>query len=176
MDIVVIAVAASYVVVTVRPPSIAGPTSAGWLENFLSLPNGSFTRCFVAVDGAEARGVPGAPGWLAHVTKTDIAARTADAIDGKRVGGPMTPQRLGAPHHHWASEEGSPWARSPQRRSNDHGVPELLKQIELKDSLITIDAMVAKRDRADIVDGGGDFGSTSRTTNPSFEKRSKHTQ
>jgi predicted transposase YbfD/YdcC len=37
-------------------------------------------------------------------------------------------------------------------------IPELLKQIELKDSLITIDAMGCQKEIArDIVDGGGDF-------------------
>ena len=51
-------------------------------------------------------------------------------------------------------------ARSPQRRNptKSWAIPELLKEIQLKDSLITIDAMGCQKEIArDIVDGGGDF-------------------
>ena len=46
-----------------------------------------------------------------------------------------------------------------EAKSNEiTAIPELLKQIELKDSLITIDAMGCQKEIArDIVDGGGDF-------------------
>ena len=40
----------------------------------------------------------------------------------------------------------------------NHGIPELLKQIELKDSLITTTPWVVRRRPShDIVEGGGDF-------------------
>src|SRR5271154_4847205 len=59
-----------------------------------------------------------------------------------------------------ASEEGIALGQvATEAKSNEiTAIPELLKQIELTDSLITIDAMGCQKEIArDIVDGGGDF-------------------
>ena len=71
-------------------------------------------------------------------------------------------KELGAIHivSDWASEEGIALGQvATEAKSNEiTAIPELLKQIELKDSLITIDAMGCQKEMArDIVDGGGDF-------------------
>ncbi len=60
----------------------------------------------------------------------------------------------------WASEEGIALGQvATEEKSNEiTAIPQLLKQIDLTDSLITIDAMGCQKEIArDIVDGGGDF-------------------
>jgi predicted transposase YbfD/YdcC len=138
-----------------------------WLKQFLSLPNGipsrdcirrllmalkpeAFQRCF--------------QDWLAHAIQTDNSdTKRLIAIDGKTCRGSHDAGRELGPLHivsAWASEEGIALGQvATEAKSNEiTAIPELLKQIELKDSLITIDAMGCQKEIArDIVKGGGDF-------------------
>ncbi len=138
-----------------------------WLEQFLSLPNGipsrdcirrllmalkpeAFQRCF--------------QDWIAHAIQTDNSGpKRLIAIDGKTCRRSHdASKQLGALHivSAWASEEGIALGQvATEAKSNEiTAIPELLKQIELTDSLITIDAMGCQKEIArDIVDGGGDF-------------------
>ncbi len=60
----------------------------------------------------------------------------------------------------WASEEGIALGQvATEEKSNEiTAIPELLCQIELADTLVTIDAMGCQKEiLGDIVDGGGDF-------------------
>jgi predicted transposase YbfD/YdcC len=138
-----------------------------WLEKFLTLPNGipsrdcirrllmalkpeAFQKCF--------------QDWIARAIRTDDSgpARLI-AIDGKTCRRSHdAAQQLGALHivSAWASEEGIALGQvATEEKSNEiTAIPRLLGQIELTDSLITIDAMGCQKDIArDIVDGGGDF-------------------
>jgi len=139
---------------------------ADWLREQLALPNGipsrdcirrlllalkpeAFQRCFQA--------------WIANAIPTDDSKpQRLVAIDGK------TPRRshdrakdLGPLHivSAWASEEGIALGQvATDAKSNEiTAIPQLLAQIELTDTLITIDAMGCQKDIvAQIVDGGGD--------------------
>src|ERR1700722_1843932 len=140
---------------------------ADWLKTFLALPNGipsrdcirsllialqpeAFQKCF--------------QDWIANaiVADEDGPARLV-AIDGKK----------GRCYHHaaqglgplhivsaWASEQGIALGQvATEEKSNEiTAIPELLKQIDLTDTIITIDAMGCQKDICkQIVDGKGDF-------------------
>ena len=92
------------------------------------------------------------------------SARTASSPSTARpVGGPTTRRNDLGPLHivsAWASEEGIALGQvATEEKSNEiTAIPQLLEQIELTDTLITIDAMGCQKEIArDIVDGGGDF-------------------
>jgi len=80
----------------------------------------------------------------------------------KRVGGPTMRRdnsvrcTLSAPG---PARKASPWAGCDRGESNEiTAIPQLLQQIDLTDSLITIDAMGCQKEISrEIVDGGGDF-------------------
>jgi predicted transposase YbfD/YdcC len=138
-----------------------------WLRQFLSLPNGvpsrdcirrllmalspeAFQRCF--------------QDWVAEAIHTDEGgpARLV-AIDGKTcrrshdAGKGLGPLHLVSA---WASEEGIALGQvATEAKSNEiTAIPLLLQQIELTDTLVTIDAMGCQKEIAQaIVDGGGDF-------------------
>src|SRR5271156_3181195 len=102
--------------------------------------------------------------WLAHAIQTDKSGpKRLIAIDGKTCRGSHDAAKQLGPLHivsAWASEEGIALGQvATEAKSNEiTAIPELLKQIELTDSLITIDAMGCQKEIArDIVDGGGDF-------------------
>lgn len=138
-----------------------------WLVQFLSLANGipsrdcirrllmalkpeSFQKCF--------------QDWIAEAIQADDSgpARLI-AIDGKTCRrSHNASQGLGALHivSAWASEEGIALGQvATEAKSNEiTAIPQLLKQIDLTNSLITIDAMGCQKEIAqDIVDSGGDF-------------------
>ena len=138
-----------------------------WLQAFLALPHGvpsrdcirrlllalkpeAFQKCFEA--------------WIAHALPTDDdgPARLV-AIDGKtHRRSHDAGQGLGPLHivSAWAGEEGIALGQvATEEKSNEiTAIPLLLKQIELTNTLITIDAMGCQKDIArDIVAGGGDF-------------------
>jgi predicted transposase YbfD/YdcC len=138
-----------------------------WLAQFLSLPNGipsrdcirrllialkpeAFPKCF--------------QDWITAAIRTDdIGSDRLIAIDGKTCRGSHdASQQLGALHivSAWASEEGIALGQvATEEKSNEiTAIPQLLKQIDLTGSLITIDAMGCQKAIArDIVAGGGDF-------------------
>jgi predicted transposase YbfD/YdcC len=138
-----------------------------WLEQFLTLPNGipsrdclrrllmalkpeSFQECF--------------QDWITHAIPTDEGgpARLI-AIDGKtNRRSHSASQQLGPLHivSAWASEQGIALGQvATEEKSNEiTAIPQLLKQIDLTNSLITIDAMGCQKEIArHIADGGGDF-------------------
>jgi predicted transposase YbfD/YdcC len=138
-----------------------------WFAEFLDLPNGipsrdcirrllmilrpdAFQKCFQA--------------WISEAVQTDDkgSARLI-AIDGKACRRSHDKSHgLGALHivSAWASEEGIALGQvATEEKSNEiTAIPQLLEQIELKDSLVTIDAMGCQKDIAQaIVKGGGDF-------------------
>jgi predicted transposase YbfD/YdcC len=138
-----------------------------WLKQFLTLPNGipsrdcirrllmalkpeAFQKCF--------------QDWIAHTIGHDRSgpARLI-SIDGKTCRRSHdAAQQLGALHivSAWASEEGIALGQvATEEKSNEiTAIPLLLKQIDLKGALITIDAMGCQKEIArDIVNGGGNF-------------------
>ncbi len=151
-----------------------------WLEQFLSLPNGipsrdcirrllmalkpeAFQKCF--------------QDWIAHAIQTDDSGPDRlIAIDGKTCRRSHdASQELGALHivSAWASEEGIALGQvATEEKSNEiTAIPQLLEQIELTDSLITIDAMGCQKEIAgDIVDGGGDFVISVKDNQPKLKE------
>jgi predicted transposase YbfD/YdcC len=151
-----------------------------WLEKFLELPNGipsrdgirrlimalkpeAFQECFQE--------------WIAHAIERDEGRPDRlIAIDGK------TNRRshdraadLGPLHivSAWASEEGIALGQvATEEKSNEiTAIPQLLEQIELTDSLITIDAMGCQKEIArDIVEGGGDFVISVKDNQPKLKE------
>lgn len=138
-----------------------------WLKQFLPLANGipsrdcirrllmalqpeSFQKCF--------------QDWIAEAVQAEEngPARLI-AIDGKTCRrSHNASQGLGALHivSAWASEEGLALGQvATEAKSNEiTAIPQLLKQIDLTNSLITIDAMGCQKEIArDIAEGGGDF-------------------
>lgn len=168
LDIVVIAVCGVVC-------GCGGPTAirrwavarADWLQGFLTLTNGipsrdcirnllmalqpeAFQRCF--------------QDWIANAIVTEDGGPTRlVAIDGKTLHRSHdASQGLGSLHivSAWASEHGITLGQvATEEKSNEiTAIPVLLRQIELKKTLITIDAMGCQKDIArDIVAGGGDF-------------------
>ena len=90
----------------------------------------------------------------------------------------MTPQILGPLHivSAWASEEGIALGQvATEEKSNEiTAIPELLEQIELTDTLVTIDAMGCQKEIVrEIVEGGGDFVISVKENQPKLKRRSK---
>jgi len=168
VDIVVIAVCAMVC-------GCDGPTAIhrwavnrrDWLGQFLALPNGipsrdcirrllmalkpeAFQQCF--------------RDWITHAVRSDDdGSSRLIALDGKTCRGSHDAARGLGPLHivsAWASEEGIALGQvATEEKSNEiTAIPLLLEQIDLTNSLITIDAMGCQKGIAgDIVAGGGDF-------------------
>jgi len=140
-----------------------------WLAEHLTLPNGipsrdcirrillaiqpeAFQRCFRA--------------WVAAMTTSSDTSlsptRRLVAIDGKACRGSHDASKSLGPLHlvsAWASEEGLALGQvAAADKSNEiTAIPVLLKQISLKDTIVTIDAMgCQKAIVGQIVAGGGD--------------------
>src|SRR5258708_22457543 len=147
-----------------------------WLNEFLTLPNGipsrdcirnllmalrpeAFQTCF--------------RDWIASVIVSDEGdtARLV-AIDGKTLRRSHDASNGLGPLHivsAWASEHGIALGQvATEEKSNEiTAIPQLLKQIELHKTLITIDAMGGQKDIARaIVAGGGDFVIAVQDTQP----------
>lgn len=155
-----------------------GPTGiAKWalikeefLQNLLSLPNGIprkdvFRRVLAALE-------PGAFqacffNWLQTLREAARVATGIDqpvfAIDGKTLRRSHNKSKgLGALHSVsvWASEFGLSLGQvATDQKSNEiTAIPELLKLIDFRGAIITIDAMGTQRAiAAEIIDGGGDY-------------------
>ncbi len=152
----------------------------GWLEQFLTLPNGipsrdcirrllmalkpeAFRKCF--------------QDWIAHAIRTgDGGSDRLIAIDGKTCRGSHdAAQGLGPLHivSAWASEEGIALGQvATDEKSNEiTAIPLLLEQIELTGSLITIDAMGCQKEIARRgVEGGGDFVISVKDNQPTLRE------
>jgi predicted transposase YbfD/YdcC len=140
---------------------------ADWLREILALPNGIPSRdCIRRVLMALQ---PQAfqlcfQNWITQAGPTDDPTiKRLVAIDGKSCRGSHDAAAgLGAMHivSAWASEEGIALGQvATEEKSNEiTAIPLLLEQINLVDTIITIDAMGCQKDIcAPIVDGGGDF-------------------
>lgn len=138
-----------------------------WLRQFLTLPNGipsrdcirrlllalqpqAFQQCFQDWISQAVRTEEGEPARLVAIDgKTN--RRSHDAAHG------LGPLHLVSA---WASEEGIALGQvATETQSNEiTAIPVLLAQIELSNTLITIDALGCQKDIAQqIVTGGGDF-------------------
>ena len=151
-----------------------------WLAQFLTLPNGipsrdcirrlvmalkpeAFQKCF--------------QDWIAQSIQTDGSgpARLI-AIDGKTCRRSHNASQDLRPLHivsAWASEEGIALGQvATEKKSNEiTAIPLLLEQIDLTNSLITIDAMGCQKEIArDIVNGGGDFVITVKDNQPKLRE------
>ena len=160
--------AASSAAATAPPPSIAGPSiAATWLAQHLALPNGIPSRDCIRrllmalkpeafqtlLPGLDRRRDPdrrrATPTASSPSTARPVAART-------------TRPRASAPLHivsAWASEEGIALGQvATDAKSNEiTAIPQLLEQIDLAGTLITIDAMGCQKEIVEqIVAGGGD--------------------
>jgi predicted transposase YbfD/YdcC len=136
-----------------------------WLAQHLALPNGipsrdcirrllmalkpeAFQRCFQA--------------WISAAILTDDTLERLVSIDGKTCRGSHDAAKgLGALHivSAWGSEQGIALGQvATAAKSNEiTAIPELLEQIDLAGTLITIDAMGCQKDIVEqIVTGGGD--------------------
>jgi predicted transposase YbfD/YdcC len=116
----------------------------------IALKPAAFQRCF--------------QNWIASVTITDDSQPDRlVAIDGKTCRGSHDAGHGLGPLHivsAWASEQGIALGQvATADKSNEiTAIPQLLQQIDLTDTIVTIDAMGCQKDIcAPIVDGGGDF-------------------
>lgn len=151
-----------------------------WLAQFLVLPSGipsrdcirrlllalqpqAFQKCF--------------QDWIAHAVATeDQQPARLIAIDGKSCRRSHDAgQGLGPLHivSAWASEEGIALGQvATEEKSNEiTAIPKLLHQLELSNTLITVDAMGCQKEIArDIVAGGGDFVLAVKDNQPSLRE------
>ena len=137
-----------------------------WLGQFLTLPKGipskdCIRRVLIALKPEAFQAC--FRDWLAHAMRTDDGPARLVAIDGKTCRRSHDAAHGLGPLHivsAWASEHGIALGQvATEEKSNEiTAILLLLKQIELKKTLITIDAMGCQKDIArDIVAGGGDF-------------------
>lgn len=168
LDIIVIAVSAM-VCGTDGPTAIHrwATHRLDWLKEFLRLPNGvpsrdcirrtlmalkpqAFQECF--------------QNWIANATRleADGPARLI-AIDGKTCRRSHQRSKELGPLHivsAWAAEDGIALGQvATEEKSNEiTAIPELLEQLDLANTIVTIDAMGCQKEIAkQIVDGDGDF-------------------
>jgi len=138
-----------------------------WLKEYLELPNGipsrdCIRRLLMALKPAAFQECFEA--WIANAVRQDEqGCGRLIAIDGKTCRRSHDHSKdLGALHvvSAWASEEGIALGQvATEAKSNEiTAIPQLLQQIDLKESIVTIDAMGCQKEIAkEIVDGGGDF-------------------
>jgi predicted transposase YbfD/YdcC len=137
-----------------------------WLAQYLALPNGipsrdCIRRLLMALKPEAFQGCFRAWARDAIATDADASGRLV-AIDGKSCCGSFdTAKGLGALHivSAWASEQGIALGQvATEAKSNEiTAIPQLLNQIELAGTLITIDAMGCQKEIVkQIVGGGGD--------------------
>jgi predicted transposase YbfD/YdcC len=151
-----------------------------WLRSFLALANGipsrdCIRRLLMALDPRAFQKC--FQDWIAHAVHTDDTgpARLV-AIDGKTCRRSHDAAHGLGPLHlvsAWASEEGIALGQvAADQKSNEiTAIPLLLQQIELKGTLVTIDAMGCQKEIArDIVDGGGDFVIAAKDNQPKLRE------
>jgi predicted transposase YbfD/YdcC len=133
-----------------------------WFKGFLKLPNGipshdTFERVFAKIDPAAFNRCCIA--WLHDVS--DLVGLGHIAIDGKTLRGSASYQ-LGPLHlvSAWATQANLTLGEvAVEGKSNEiEAIPELLKLLDLKGALVTIDAIGCQKAIAQqIVDKGGDY-------------------
>lgn len=166
VDVIVIAVCGVIV-------GCEGPTSIrlwsqekeDWLREFLELPNGLPSRdCLrrvLSLLKPEAFGECFGS-WVAECLSKDSEGRLI-AIDGKTLRRSHDRRAGLGPLHvvsAWASEEGLSLGQlATEAKSNEiTAIPELLERIDVRDAVVTIDAMGCQKEIArKIIAGGGDY-------------------
>src|SRR3954470_1626678 len=127
--------------------ALYGRSKLAWLRTFLELPNGipshdTFRRVFMLIDpDAFERGFAAWVGSLVDGFEREVAA-----IDGKTLRRSFDRSRERSPLHlvsAWASEQGLVLGqRRVHEASNEiTAIPELLDQLALENSIVTLDAM-----------------------------------
>jgi len=139
-----------------------GTTHADWLKRFLKLPGGipsqdTFERVFAKINPAAFSSC--CVNWLRSVS--DLIGMAHIAIDGKSLRGSAS-STLGPLHlvSAWATEAKLTLGEvAVEGKSNEiKAIPELLKLLDLKGTLVTIDAIGCQKVIAkQIVDQGGDY-------------------
>ena len=140
-----------------------GEAKAGWLKGFLALPNGipshdTFSRVFSRLDPVAFGRCVGE--WMAGVC--EAAGLRHVAIDGKAVRSAPRGTFSGCLHlvSAWAAENRLILGQRAVADGSHEiaAVPELLKVLELKGALVTLDAAGCQKGIAKQVrDGGGDY-------------------
>jgi predicted transposase YbfD/YdcC len=133
-----------------------------WFRKWLTLPNGipcpnTFSRVMEALDPVEFSLC-----IHAHLQQTgSLISAKQISIDGKALRGSRS---LGVNHIHavsaWVCESGLTLAQAfVTEKSNEiTAIPELLKMLNLKGAVVTLDAMGTQREIAEqIVEGQGDY-------------------
>lgn len=152
---------------------------AEWLRQTLSLANGipsrdCIRRVLIAVKPVALQRC--FQDWIAHaIVFDDSELHPLVAIDGKTCRGSHDAGHGLGPLHivsAWASEEGIALGQvATAAKSNEiTAIPQLLLQLELRDTIVTIDAMGCQKDIcAQIVAGQGDFVSAVKDNQPTLK-------
>lgn len=140
-----------------------GKSKESWLRAFLKLPNGipshdTFGRFFMLLDPAAFQDC--FIGWVRAIHET---VQGVVAIDGKTVRRSHDRGKAKKAIHlvsAWATDNGVALGQvKTDDKSNEiTAIPELLKMLQLKGCLVTIDAMGCQRDIArNIIEAGADY-------------------
>ena len=153
--------------------ALYGRSKLAWLSTFLDLPNGipshdTFRRVFMLIDpDAFEAGFAAWAGALAAGFEREVVA-----IDGKAIRRSFDHGRERSALHvvsAWASEQGLVLGqRCVEDKSNEiTAVPELLDQLALENSIVTLDAMGCQTAIAEkILARGGDYLLTLKANHP----------
>ena len=144
--------------------ALYGRSKRAWLQTFLELPNGipshdTFRRVFMLIDPDAFEA--GFTAWVGSLAAG--FAREVVAIDGKTIRRSFDHGREQSPLHvvsAWACEQGLVLGqRCVDGKSNEiTAVPELLDQLTLENSIVTLDAMGCQSAIAErILARGGDY-------------------
>jgi len=153
--------------------ALYGRSKLAWLRSFLELPNGipshdTFRRVFMLIDPEAFE--TGFAAWVSALTTR--FEREVVAIDGKTIRRSFDRGRDQSPLHvvsAWASEQGLVLGqRCVDGKSNEiTAVPELLDQLVLENSIVTLDAMGCQTAIAEkILARGGDYLLTLKGNHP----------
>src|SRR5215204_2758588 len=162
--------------------ALYGRSKLAWLRTFLELPNGipshdTFRRVFMLIDpDAFERGFAA---WVGSLV--DGFEREVVAIDGKTLRRSFDRRREQSPLHlvsAWASEQGLVLGqRRVHETSNEiTAIPELLDQLALENSIVTLDAMGCQTAIAEqILARGADYLLVLKANHPlAYEAVVKH--
>jgi len=162
--------------------ALYGRSKLAWLRTFLELPNGipshdTFRRVFMLIDPeAFERGFAA---WVGSLV--DGFEREVIAIDGKTLRRSFDRRRERSPLHlvsAWASEQGLVLGqRRVHETSNEiTAIPELLDQLALENSIVTLDAMGCQTAIAEqILARGADYLLVLKANHPlAYEAVTKH--
>jgi len=153
--------------------ALYGRSKLAWLRTFLDLPNGTpshdtFRRVFMLIDPDAFEA--GFSAWVGSLA--DRFEREVVAIDGKTIRRSFDHGRDQSPLHvvsAWASGQGLVLGqRCVDGKSNEiTAVPELLDQLALHNSIVTLDAMGCQTAIAEkILARGGDYLLTLKGNHP----------